>query len=99
VIDDLGLIRGKNLTQKSRRTDSGERRTENGERRTENGMKNRKEKKKGEESKETTLIAEPAIENGRIRIDAAVAEKRPVTASVLAFGRIALDDQDFFLVV
>src|SRR5712692_9321219 len=44
-------------------------------------------------------FAEPAIQDGLIGIDAAVAEKRPVAARVFTFCGIAFDDEDFFFVV
>src|SRR5205807_2759640 len=44
-----------------------------------------------------TSFAEPAIENGLIRVDTAVAEEWPVAACIFAFLRIAFDDEDFFL--
>src|ERR1700730_1521234 len=45
------------------------------------------------------LIAEPAIENGAVGVDTAVAEERPIAAGVFASRGIALDDQNFLLVV
>src|SRR6266852_4076036 len=49
--------------------------------------------------KSTLLVAEPAIEDRLIGVDAAVAQKRPVAARFLTLGGIAFDDEDFFLVV
>ena len=46
-----------------------------------------------------SLFAEPAIGDDGISVDAAVAEKRPIPASLFALGRIALDNENFFLVV
>src|SRR6267154_1830605 len=56
-------------------------------------------KRKEVTEKSTLFVAEPAIEDWLIGVDAAVTEKRPVAASFFALGGIAFDDQDFFLVV
>jgi hypothetical protein len=45
------------------------------------------------------LFAQPAIQDWRVGVDAAVAQKRPVAPRVFAFRRIALDNENFFLVV
>jgi len=45
------------------------------------------------------LFAQPAIQDRTVGIDAAIAEKRPVAASVFALCGIAFDDKDFFFVV
>src|SRR5258707_5763419 len=45
------------------------------------------------------LFAQPAIQNGAVGVDAAIAEKRPVAARVFAFCRVALDDEDFLFIV
>src|ERR1700730_14995288 len=45
------------------------------------------------------LFAQPAIQDGAVGIDAAVAEERPVATSVFGLRGVALDDEDFFLVV
>src|SRR5204863_5027906 len=49
--------------------------------------------------KSTLLFAEPAVEDGLIGIDAAVAQERPVAARVFALGGVALDNENFFVVV
>src|SRR5438132_11583519 len=49
--------------------------------------------------KSTLLFAEPAVQDGLIGVDAAVAEEGPIAARVFALGGIALDDENFFLVV
>src|SRR6266404_5173770 len=45
------------------------------------------------------FFAQPTIQDWRVSIDAAVTQKRPIAAGVLALRGIALDDEDFFLVV
>src|SRR5271163_4690888 len=45
------------------------------------------------------LVGEPAVEDGLVGVDAAVAEEGPVAALVFALGGIAFDHQDFFFVV
>src|SRR5215470_5061067 len=52
----------------------------------------------GTETKGSTSVGEPAVEDGLVGVDAAVAEERPVTAGVFALGGIAFDDEDLFLV-
>src|SRR4029077_19158945 len=42
-------------------------------------------------------IAKPAVEDRRIGVNSAVAKERPIAAGFFAPGRIAFDDQDFFL--
>src|SRR5260370_36078235 len=49
--------------------------------------------------KNNLFVAEPAVEDGLIGVDAAVAQKRPVAAGFFAPSRGALDDADFFLFV
>src|SRR5260370_30998145 len=49
--------------------------------------------------KNNLFVAEPAVEDGLIGVDAAVAQKRPVAACFFALSRVALHHQDFFLVV
>src|SRR5258707_14872509 len=44
-------------------------------------------------------FAQPAIQNGAVGVDAAVAEEGPVAACVFAFCRVALDDEDFLFIV
>src|SRR5271170_1589152 len=44
-------------------------------------------------------FAKPAVEDGLIGVDAAVAEEGPVAAGFFALGWVAFDYQDFFLVV
>src|SRR6266404_172369 len=44
------------------------------------------------------LFTQPTIQDWRVGVDAAVAQKRPIAARVFAFRGIALDDQDFFFV-
>src|SRR5215475_13245697 len=41
-------------------------------------------------------FAEPAIENGLIRVNAAIAEKGPVAARLFALFCVAFDDEHFF---
>src|SRR6202158_118314 len=50
-------------------------------------------------SKGILFFVQPAVQDGLISVDAAVAEKRPIAAGVLALGGIAFDDEDFFFVV
>jgi hypothetical protein len=45
------------------------------------------------------FFAEPAIGDDGIGVDAAIAEERPISASLFALGGITLDDKNFFLVV
>src|SRR4030081_3756117 len=47
----------------------------------------------------TLFVAQPAVQDGLIGVDATVAEKRPVAARVLALGGIAFGDEDFSFVV
>ena len=49
--------------------------------------------------KKLKLFAEPAVEDGLVGIDAAVAEEGPVAPRVFAFCGIAFDDKNFLLVV
>src|SRR5439155_324781 len=44
------------------------------------------------------FIAEPAVQDGLIGVDAAVSQERPVSARVFAPGGIAFDDEDFLFV-
>src|SRR5439155_1707656 len=44
------------------------------------------------------FIAEPAVQDGLIGVDAAVSQERPVPARVFAPGGIAFDDEDFLFV-
>src|SRR5882724_4222685 len=44
------------------------------------------------------LFTQPTIQDWRVRVDAAVAQKRPIAARVFAFCGVAFDDQDFLLV-
>src|ERR1700676_2088675 len=46
-----------------------------------------------------TLFAEPAVGGGLVGVDAAVAEERPVAASVFAFRWVAFHDENFFFVI
>src|SRR6267378_1880085 len=50
-------------------------------------------------SKGILFFVQPAAQDGLIGVDAAVAEKRPVAACVLAFCGIAFDDEDFLFIV
>ena len=45
------------------------------------------------------LFAEPAIREWAVGVDAAIAQERPVAANVFTFCGVALDDQNFFLIV
>ena len=45
------------------------------------------------------LVAEPAVENGLIRVDAPIPQEWPIASLFLDFLGIAFGDQDFFLVV
>ena len=45
------------------------------------------------------LFAQPAIQNGLIRVDASIAEERPVAARIFASRRIAFHDENIFLIV
>src|SRR5258708_16466974 len=45
------------------------------------------------------LFAQPAIQDGSVGVDAAIAKEWPVATSVFALGGIALDDEEFFLIV
>src|SRR5260370_6729841 len=47
----------------------------------------------------TESFAEPAVQDGLVGVDAAVAEEGPVAAGFFAFGGIAFDDENFFLVI
>src|SRR5437660_705189 len=64
----------------------------------------RKEKREDSESKELTgkgtlFVAEPAVQDGLIGVDAAVAQEGPVPARVFALGGVTFDDENLFLVV
>src|SRR5437899_575393 len=49
--------------------------------------------------KDALFFAQPTVQDWRVRVDAAVAQKGPIAARVFAFCGVALDDEDFFLVV
>jgi len=49
-----------------------------------------------ETARETKSFAEPAIENGLVGVNAAIAQERPIAASVFTFCRIAFNDENFF---
>src|SRR6266404_2688063 len=58
------------------------------------------EKRRNSELREEGLFfAQPTIQDWRVRVDAAVAQKRPIAARVFAFRGIALNDENFFFVV
>src|SRR5713226_1070259 len=64
----------------------------------------RTEKRKNSKSRELTekgtlFVTEPAVEDGLIGVDAAVAEEGPIAAGFFAFGGVAFDDENFFLIV
>ena len=44
-------------------------------------------------------FAQPAVENRGIRINAAVAEERPIAPHFFALRRVAFNDEDFFFVI
>src|SRR5229473_1335949 len=78
--------------------------TENAEKAKREEITKRAKKRKNGESEEsarrnTLFIAEPAVEDGLIGVDAAVAEEGPITAGFFAFGGVAFDDENFFLIV
>ena len=52
-----------------------------------------------EKKKETSLFAEPAVGDGLVGVDAAIAEEGPIAAGLFRLRGIAFDDQNFFLIV
>src|SRR5580704_12703837 len=48
---------------------------------------------------ERSFSVQPAVQDWRVSIDAAVAKEGPVAAGVFAFGGITFDNKDFFFVV
>src|SRR5579871_1053521 len=54
--------------------------------------------REGKNLRKRRSFAEPAIEDGLIRVDASIAEERPVAASFFAFLWITFDDENLFLI-
>ncbi len=52
-----------------------------------------------ERTKTKKSFAEPAVQDGLVGVDAAVAEEGPVAAGFFALGGITFDDENFFFVV
>src|SRR5712692_11582303 len=49
--------------------------------------------------KTVLFVAEPAVEDGMVGVDAAIAQKGPITAGFFALCGVSFDDEDFFFVV
>src|ERR1700724_969623 len=63
------------------------------------GHRDRREKSPDRLSKGILFFVQPAVQDGLIGVDAAIAEKWPVAARFLALCGVAFDDEDFFTVV
>src|SRR5260370_12262007 len=70
-----------------------------GERTQHRGHRAQKHRGHREEKKCILFVTEPAVENGRVGVDAAVAEEGPVAARLFALGGGAFARENFFFVV